>query len=468
MIEIKFGTDGWRAIIAKEYTVDNVARVADATARFLKKRYDNPSVVLGHDARFGGPMFAEIATKVICGHGIKVYLADRMATTPMISLGTIRLKAQQGVVITASHNPADYNGYKLKSELGGPSVPADIEAVEKLIRKSVPKIPDTTIEALQVEGLVEMVNLEKMYLQEVQKSFDLKKIQKKVKIGYDAMYGAGQDILPQILPGAKLLHCERNPSFMGQAPEPIERNLQEFSKMIKKDKKLIAGLANDGDADRIGLFDEKGRFVDSHHILLLLTEYLHKHKGMTGEVIHTFSVTGKVRDLCDLYGLKYQVTKIGFKYICQLMSEGTDVLVGGEESGGIAVKGFIPERDGIWIGLVLFEYMAVTGKPLSELIKGIYKKVGKFVNDRDDLHIANDKKWQIMDNCKAGKYDSFGSYKVQKIESLDGYKFHLSDKEWVMIRPSGTEPVLRVYAEAPSKKKVRQVLESVHGVLGKV
>lgn len=467
MTQIKFGTDGWRAIIAKEYTVDNVARVADATARFLNKKYDKPAVVVGHDARFGGPMFAEVAAKIFCGHGIKVHYADRMATTPMISLATVRLAAQQGIVITASHNPPSYNGYKLKAEYGGPSVPADIAAVEKLIRKTVPKIPETSLDDLKESGMLELVNLEKMYLDEVKKSFDLKKIQKKVKIGYDAMYGAGQDVLPKILPNAELLHCERNPSFMGQAPEPIERNLKEFAKMIKKNDKLKAGLANDGDADRIGLFDEKGRFVDSHHVLLLLIEYLHKYKGMTGEVIHTFSVTSKVRTLCDLYGLKYQVTKIGFKYIAQLMSEGTDVLVGGEESGGIAVKGFIPERDGIWVGLIIFEYMAVTGKSLSELIKDLYKKVGKFVTQRDDLHISNEKKWTIMDNCKAGKYKKFGSFKVINTEDIDGYKFHFSDKEWVMIRPSGTEPVLRVYAEAPSKKRVQEILESTHAVLKK-
>jgi len=468
MTQIKFGTDGWRAIIAKEYTTDNVARVALATAKWLKKSHKSPKVVIGYDARFGGPMFAEVAAKMFCSEGIKVLMADRIATTPMVSLGTIRMKAQQGVVITASHNPASYNGYKLKSAMGGPSVPADIEAVEKLIRKTVPTIPTESLADYETAGMLEYVNLEELYLKEVKAGFDLKKIQKKVKIGYDAMYGAGQFVFPQILPNAALLHCDYNPSFMGQAPEPIARNLKEFSKMLKKSPKLVAGLANDGDADRIGLMDEKGNFVDSHHILLLLIDYLSQHKKLTGEVIHTFSVTGKVRDLCDMYGLPYQVTQIGFKHICQLMNDGVDVLVGGEESGGIAIKGFIPERDGIWIGLTIFEYMAVTGKSLNELIKGLYKKVGRFTNDRDDLHISNDRKWKIMDYCKEGKFSSFGDYKVTNTEDLDGYKFHFKDKSWIMIRPSGTEPVLRVYAEAASKKKVRAVLEAAHGELGKV
>lgn len=464
MVQIKFGTDGWRAIIAKEYTTDNVARVTTAVAKWLNKNYDNPKIVIGYDCRFGGVMFSEVAIKVFCENGVKVYWDKNFATTPMVSLATCELEAQQGIVITASHNPPSYNGYKLKADYGGPSSTEVIGQVEKLIRKTA-TIPTTSLDEYEEAGLLEYIDLEEIYLKKVKENFDLKKIQKSgIKIAYDAMYGAGQNVLPKILPNADLLHCEYNPSFNGQAPEPLDRNLQELSKYIKKNADVVAGLANDGDADRIGLYDEKGSFVDSHHILLLLIHYLHHYKGMTGKVVTSFSLTGKVLKMCEHYGLEHEWTKIGFKYISPVMVN-EDVLVGGEESGGIAVKGFIPERDGIWVGLLIFEMMAKTGKSLKELIKEVYKIVGRFSFERNDLHITDELKKEIMENCAAGKYTSFGDFEVQKVETIDGYKFHFSDKEWVMIRPSGTEPVLRVYAEAPNKKAVQRVLDSVKGVL---
>ena len=464
MIKIKFGTDGWRAIIAKEYTTDNVARVAQATAVWLKKKQrKNNAVVIGHDCRFGGPMFAEVAAKVFCKNGIKVFMADKFATTPMISLGTERLGAQQGIVITASHNPPTYNGFKLKAEYGGPTPPHQITEVENLIPLAT-RIPETSLAEYEEQGLVEYVDLETMYLKEVQENFDLKTIQKKVKIGYDAMYGAGQGVLPLILPNAELLHCDNNPSFKGQAPEPLDRNLQELSALLKNNKKLIAGLANDGDADRIGLYDEKGNFVDSHHIILLVIHYLTQYKGIKGKVVTAFSVTDRVKKMCKKYKLEQQTTKIGFKYICEIMAQ-EDVLLGGEESGGIAVKGFIPERDGIWIGLIIFEFMAKTGKSLQALVKEVYDVVGKFHFERNDLHINDKLKKSIMQNCKKGKYKAFGKYKVKRVETVDGYKFFFNEYDWLMIRPSGTEPVLRVYAEASTKKEVLDMLKEAKAIL---
>ncbi len=462
MVQIKFGTDGWRAIIAKEYTTENVARIADATAKWLKKN-KKKSIVIGHDCRFGGAMFTEVAAKMFCNNGIKVYMADKFATTPMVSLATLKLGADQGIVITASHNPPSYNGYKLKASNGGPTISKDIDAVEKMIRKTA-KIPDTTLEEYEKQGLIEKVDLEKMYIKEVKKCFDLKLINKKIKVGYDAMYGAGMNVLPKLLPTAELLHCDLNPSFKGQAPEPLHKNLTELSKLMKTNKKLNIGLANDGDADRIGLYDDKGNFVDSHHIILLVIHYLVKYKKMTGKVVIGFSVTDRVKKMCEIYGLEHQTVKIGFKHICEIMAN-EDVLLGGEESGGIAIKGFIPERDGIWIGLVLFEFMAKTKKSLRDLVKEVYKVVGKFCFERNDLHITNELKAKIMKNCKAGKYKKFGKYKIERVETVDGYKYFFNENDWVMIRPSGTEPVLRVYAEGPSQKGVRDILEEVKKVL---
>lgn len=464
MTTIKFGTDGWRAIIAQEYTVDNVKRIATATALWIKEQGGN-SLVLGYDCRFGGWMFAQTVTRIMGHHGIKTYLDKDFASTPMVSLGVVQKKAKLGVVITASHNPPSYNGYKLKSELGGPSIPRDIDAVEALIPDAVPTAELPSMEQLEQDGLVEYINLEDMYMKAVEAGFDLETIRNSgVVCAYDAMYGAGQKIMRRILPNAIPLHCEVNPGFDGQAPEPIHKNLTELSELIKNNEKVTCGIANDGDADRIGMYDEDGNFVSSHHILLLLVHYLHKHKGMTGKVVVSFSVTDKVKKLCELYSLEHQVVKIGFKYIAEIMMT-ENVLVGGEESGGIAAAGHIPERDGAWIGLLILEFMAKTGKSIKELIQEVYDLVGEFAFDRDDLHLSNERKWAIIDRCKKGEYKAFGEYEVQHVETTDGYKFYLAEDKWVMIRPSGTEPVLRVYAQAPTQEEVRALLSATHAAL---
>jgi phosphomannomutase len=453
MYQIKFGTDGWRGIIAADFTVENVERVAQGTAEYLKKNHaDNLSIVLGHDCRFAGELFAETVAQVMCANGIKVNLAKGFVSTPMVSLGAVKHKAALGVIITASHNPPSYNGYKLKAHYGGPSSPAVIDAVETQIPASV-EINKQPLADLVKSGMVEYVDLETLYIDEVKKSFDLAAIKNSgMKFGYDAMYGAGQHVMKALFPEATLLHCEHNPGFNGQAPEPIHKNLGEFSNLIKQKGDIDCGLVTDGDADRIGLYNKKGEFVDSHHIILLLVHYLHKYKGMDGKVITTFSATSKITSLAKAYGLNIEITKIGFKYICEKMVT-ENVLVGGEESGGIAIKGFIPERDGIWIGLTLWEFMAKTGKSLDELIQEVYEVTGSFAMGRIDLHITEEIKQTVLTNCKAGKYKTFGSYTIERTEDLDGFKFMLGNGEWVMIRASGTEPVLRVYSESSTQQK---------------
>jgi len=458
MTKIKFGTDGWRAIIAKEYTTDNVARVSIAVADWLKKNNDNPSVVIGHDCRFSGELFAETAAKVLASKGVLVKLAKGFVSTPMVSLGVVHEKASLGVVITASHNPPSYNGYKLKGDFGGPLLPADITAVEN-------RIPDAnsvdynaiSMEDLVTEGKVIYVDLEELYCKHAEVNFDLDVINNsEMSFAYDAMFGAGMNAVKRLLPSATLLHCDENPGFLGTAPEPIHRNLLEFSDLMKNND-LDCGLATDGDADRIGLYDSKGNFVDSHHIILLLIHYMVKYKGMTGKVVTAFSCSVKVEQMCKHYGLEQETVQIGFKHIAgKMITE--DVLIGGEESGGIATKGHIPERDGIWMGLILFEFMAKSGKSLEDLIAEVYAIVGPFAFERIDLHIDNDTKLKIIKECKVGKFTEFGKYKVEKVDTTDGFKFFFDADTWLMIRPSGTEPVLRTYAEASTQEKVFDIL----------
>lgn len=454
--KIKFGTDGWRAIIADDYTVENVARVSIATAKWLKENFETPTVVIGHDCRYAGELFVQTAVKVFISEGIGVKMAVGFVSTPMVSLAAVKLNCSVGVVITASHNPPTYNGYKLKSHHGGPLSPEKVQEIEDII-------PDTNtvdLKSISLESpLVEIVDLETMYVEHAKANFDIEAIEKSgLNLVYDAMYGAGQNALKRILPNTHFLHCEYNPSFMGQAPEPIAKNLKELEAFIKEQGNIDCALATDGDADRIGLYNGAGEFIDSHHIILLLIHYLKKYKNMDGKVATAFSTTPRVGKMADHYGLENEVVKIGFKYIAGIMVE-EDVLVGGEESGGIATKGHIPERDGIWMGLIIWEFMAKSGKSLDDLISEVYEIVGAFKFERNDLHITDALKHEIIDNCKADKYKNFGPYQVREVGTIDGFKFFFDDDRWVMIRPSGTEPVLRTYAEAPTLEEVRKILK---------
>lgn len=460
MTKIKFGTDGWRAIIAKDFTVDNVARVTEAVSKYLLKTQKQPSVVLGHDCRFAGELFAETAAKVFIANNIKVYLAKDFVSTPMISLGAVRYKTDLGIIITASHNPPSYNGYKIKAHYGGPLGPELVQEIEDII-------PPDTIYDLDVinlkdaekNGLLKYVDLEDDYIKHVEKNFDLAAIRNSnLNLVYDSMYGAGQRVMSKLFPKIHHLHNDHNPGFHGQAPEPIHKNLLELSNFIKDKKNISCGLATDGDADRIGLYDAEGSFVDSHHIILLLIHYLVKYKKMKGKVAVAFSTSVKIKNMCQHYGLELDVMKIGFKYICGVMVK-EDVLVGGEESGGIAIKGHIPERDGIWMGLTIWEFMAKSGKSLKELIKEVYDITGTFWFERNDLHIDETTKQRVLDACKKGAYKEFGKYKVSRIEDLDGYKYFFDENTWLMIRASGTEPVLRLYAEGATKEIAFDILE---------
>lgn len=458
MYKIKFGTDGWREIIADNFTTANVRRVAQATAKWLLSESKNPSCVVGYDCRFGGQMFAAETASILAANNIKVYLSPGFVSTPMVSLAANKLNATAGIIITASHNPASYNGFKIKAGYGGPAVPSVIEKVESLIENQEINTPALTAEQ---QNLIQTTDLEQLYLDHIKSSFDMIALEKiSHNLVYDAMYGAGQNVIKKLFPAATVLHATHNPGFEGRAPEPIQKNLPEISSLIESSDTYLCGLATDGDADRIGFFDENGKFVDSHNLILLLTEYLTEFKGYGGKVVKSFSVSDKVQKLCSSKNLETITTKIGFKYICEYMVT-DDVLIGAEESGGIAIKGHIPERDGIWMGLVLMEYMAKTGKKISELLNEIYDKIGSFAVERYDLHITEDLKQSIISSCAAGTYTSFGNFQVESLENTDGFKFRLGNERWVMIRPSGTEPVLRVYAEAETSAKSFEILDTV-------
>jgi phosphomannomutase len=464
MSDIKFGTDGWRAIIADDFTIENVKRVAAATATWINDSGTNGSAVIGYDCRFGGKLFAETTARVLASRGIRVWISTDFASTPMVSLATLKQKTSCGIIITASHNPPAYNGFKIKGNYGGPALPEMIEAVEKNIIPAYSG-PFETIESLKKQGLVQYLDMEQMYLEHAESHFDIDAIRAAgIRIGYDGMFGAGQRVVSKLLPDAKMFHCDFNPSFHGQAPEPILKNLAEIAQYIQTNNNIDFAFATDGDADRIGVLDAKGNFVDSHHLILILINYLNHYKGLKGKIVNSFSCTSKIGKLCEKYGIENIVTKIGFKYICAIMIK-DDVLIGAEESGGIAVANHIPERDGVWIALTLLEYMAKSGKSLDNLIAEVYDAVGTFSMERYDLHVEENEKQAIVNYLKTRYFKNFGSYTITGYDDLDGFKCFLDDGSWVMIRASGTEPVLRIYSEAANHEEAIKILDATKAAL---
>ena len=460
--EIKFGTDGWRAVIADDYTFANLEKVALATARYFKNhRKIKNGIVIGYDARFMSREFAGKSAEVIANAGIKVKLADSIVTTPMISLLTKLDNAAGGIVITASHNPPMYNGFKIKGDFGGPAHPEMIARVEKELAK-VMKLKNLPPGRYSLEQLVDkrritFISMKQRYLDDLAIKIDLDLIRRSgIRILYDAMHGAGQGVLTETLPDVKQIHEFYNPSFGGTNPEPLAQNLTELSRLVK-DGGYHIGIATDGDADRIGAVDENGEFVDSHRIFCLLLKYMVEQKGMTGEVVKSFSVTQMVDKMCAKYGLTLHETPIGFKHICRMMTE-RDVLIGGEESGGLGVKGHIPERDGIFLGLMLCEMMAVRQKSLSALVNELMDEFGRHEFKRVDLHVTEKEKVSIMKRFKKGVKDIAG-FAVIGRKDTDGHKLFV-DAGWVLIRASGTEPLIRFYAEAESMDKVDLLLSA--------
>ncbi len=461
MSTIKFGTDGWRAVIAEGYTFDNVELVARATGQWLLREYvDNPSVVMGFDTRFEGETFAVRAASVLASMGVRVRLADSFATTPAVSWATLEGGHSAGIVITASHNPPKYNGFKIKAHFGGPATPkmiADVEAELGKLKKGFELRP---YDELLAEGLIERFDLRNAYVQLLRERIDVETIKEAdIRLGYDAMFGAGQGIVTELLGVSHVveLHGEFNPGMQGQAPEPIARNLGELSEVVL-DENLAAGLATDGDADRIGMFDELGAFVDSHKILALLVRFLYEEKDLRGSVVKTFSTTDMLDRMAEVYNLEIETTPIGFKYIGPRMVE-SDVLVGGEESGGMAVKGHIPERDGLYIGLTIVEMMVKRDRTLSGLVRELMDDFGPHYQSRSDLHTTEERKQAVLAQLKSEGLDTVGGRAVSATETLDGFKFRV-DGGWLMFRPSGTEPVLRIYSEAGSMEEADALVQA--------
>lgn len=459
--EIKFGTDGWRGIIADDFTFENVQRVAGAIASYVLK-YEDPQhgIVIGWDTRFASQRAGQLAAETMAAAGIPVKLANDYTPTPAVSYAVKTSGAAGGVMITSSHNPWNWNGVKFKGKFGGSATPAIMKKVEEELRAgAMPK---------GQKAAVEEIDLKTSYIGAVCAFADMNLIGKaKFKIAVDSMYGSGRGILANIFRERGVQHVairqEVNPLFPGINPEPIEPHIAELQKVVVSEK-CDAGLATDGDADRIGAVAEDGSFVDSHKIFCVLLRWLLERKKWTGDVVRAFNTTRMLDRIAAKHGRKLYETPIGFKYTADLMME-HDILIGGEESGGIGYSRFLPERDGVLNCLLLANVMAEEGKPLGQLVADLQRDFGPHYYGRRDLHIPEDVKKAAIQRAKADFTQTLGRYRVMKKENVDGIKFFLdapSDgngaEAWILFRASGTEPLLRAYSEAASPELITEIL----------
>ena len=462
---IKFGTDGWRGIIAQDFTFDNVRACAQGVASYLKQAsLASRGLIIGYDNRFASEDFAAASAEVVAANGIKVYLCPRAAPTPAISFGVLAKKAGGAIVITASHNPAIWNGFKYKSETGSSAPPEVTAEIERLISDtlSTGKIAHLPLAEALGQGLVEYLDLDPIYFNQVNKLVDLDGLRRAgLKVVIDPMYGAGIGYFKRLLVGKNLnlteINSRRNPLFPGIRPEPIAVNLTKLSATVKRQKADV-GIATDGDADRIGIIDEKGNFLTQLQVFALLAFYLLEIRGQRGAIVKTITATSMLYRLGEIYKVPVFETAVGFKYVAPVMVR-ENALVGGEESGGYGFRGHVLERDGILAGLYFLDLMVKTGKTPSELIDHLYDKVGSHYYQRRDVEFPEEKRQLITKRLWESHPEQIDGVKVKKFDTTDGFRFILADTTWLLIRFSGTEPLMRIYAESDSPARVERLLK---------
>jgi len=471
MAAIRFGTDGWRAVIAEDYTFEHVRAVAQATAGWLRRTGQaRGGVVVGHDTRFLSDAFANATAEVLAANGIAVALASKAAPTPALSHAVLDRGAAAGVVITASHNPARWNGFKVKQAAGNSAPPE----VTSEIEQAVPAILESGGAAGTADGdaatRIERFDPNPPYLASLREFVDLERIREAgLRVAVDSMYGAAGGLTAAAIgEGATTvheLHGEPNPAFPGmRAPEPIAPNLGALMRLLQEGGHDV-GLATDGDGDRFGLVDEQGRFLNQLQVFALLVRYLLEVRGERGAIVRSITTTRMVDLLGERHGCPVFETPVGFKHLGPRMID-EDAVTAGEESGGYAFRGHIPERDGVLSGLLLLDYMVQTGKPASQLLAELYAELGPHEYDRVDVTLREEERDAIAEQAAAATPSEIAGLRVVSRDTLDGYRFTLEGGWWLLMRFSGTEPLLRIYAELPSADQVRRAIEQGQALAG--
>jgi phosphomannomutase len=466
MTAIKFGTDGWRGIIADDFTYANARIVAHAIARYVVRGEDaRKGILIGYDHRFGADAIAAAVADTISATGTPVWLTDKPCPTPAISLLVRQRKAAGGLVITASHNPARWNGIKYKASYGSSALPSIVAQIETelagVVESGVPPLPPQ-------KNLIQKLDPRAPYIETIEKLVDWDRLRKaKFRYVSDAMHGSAAGILPEIFKRNGIACDEirgtRDPLFGGAHPEPIEPHIDPLRKAVLAGKYDV-GFAADGDGDRIGAIDRDGAFINPHQILALLVWHLVGTRKLEGEIAKTFSVTKLIDKLAAKYNRKLHELPIGFKYVCELMLE-QNILIGGEESGGIGTSMYLPERDATVSALLLAELMAWHGKTLGELLAALHKEFGEYHYGRVDLDLKPGQKEKAIDYFSGSKLKQLLNLDITNRENMDGIKLYLGNIGWVMVRASGTETLLRVYSETNKPDTTKKVLAAVTDIV---
>jgi alpha-D-glucose phosphate-specific phosphoglucomutase len=464
--KIRFGTSGWRGVIADDFTVARVKAVTQAIADHLVAQgLKDKGVVVGYDTRFMSQRFAQEAVRVFAANGIRSYLSNRDVPTPAVSYEIIRRKAAGGINFTASHNPPEYNGLKFSPSWGGPALPETTKDIETranalIDRNSVPSMP---LSEAKQKGMVEDADLRRFYLDDLRKKIDFDPIRKaKLKIAVDVLYGTGRDYLDCLLRDAgcsvSVVHGHRDALFGGRSPEPSEENLSELADVVKKGR-FDVGLAVDGDADRFGVVDSDGTFVNPNQVLALLLDYLCRTRGWKGGAARSIATSHLIDAVAKKHGVEVYETGVGFKFIGDLLVQGK-IIFGGEESAGLTMKDHVPEKDGILAALLVAEMVSSERKSIREMLKRLYKEVGTVLNERINIHITEANRAGL--NARLSQpLSELGDLRVKgKKTTADGTKYMLEDDSWVLMRASGTEPVVRVYVESGSEEKVKDLIQA--------
>ncbi|SMB91406.1 phosphoglucomutase, alpha-D-glucose phosphate-specific [Thermanaeromonas toyohensis ToBE] len=464
---IKFGTDGWRAIIADEFTFSNVRYVVQAIADYLLEETDNRRIVIGYDHRFLAENFAASAAEVLAGNGFTVFLPEKAIPTPVTAFAVRSLEAAGAIMFTASHNPPEYHGLKFIPSYAGPAVPEITSKIEERIALK-PQIKHLNLDMARKKGLLQAFDPQERYLKHLEGLLDMEILGRSgLKIIVDPLYGAGLGYLENLLSRAgcqvESIHNWRDPLFGGRLPDPSARGLEELAERVRLQGAHL-GLALDGDADRFGVVDSDGTYLTANQVLFLVLAHLVEVRGKRGGVARTVATTHLLDRLARAYGLEVEETPVGFKYIAQaLLHKGC--ILGGEESGGLSIEGHIPEKDGILATGLVAEIRARSGCPLKHLLAELLKRYGPLFSERLDIHVSPESKKKVLNKLTHYEPARLGEQPVVGRVTIDGVKFLLADGSWALIRPSGTEPLFRVYIEAPNQETLKGIREDLRAGL---
>jgi phosphoglucomutase len=460
MQRITFGTSGWRGIMCEDFIFENVKVVTQAIADNVKESGEaGKGIIVGYDSRFMGESFAREAVRVLTGAGIKTLLCVRDTPTPVIAFEIIRRGTAGAINFTASHNPPEYNGIKFSPSSGGPALPETTHDIERRANEMSGEVcyKEMALEEAKQQGLLDEIDPMQPYLEDLSRKVDFKKIAGVGTIAVNPLYGTARGYLAEPLKahGVKVvqMNANRDPYFGGFPPEPSEKYIQDFIKLVQQDPEIKLGIATDGDADRFGIVDGDGTFIEPNYVIALLLDYLVRVKGMTGGVGRSVATSHLIDAVAKLHGIEVFETPVGFKYIGELITQ-DKIIIGGEESAGLTIKGHVPEKDGILACLLVAEMVAHEGKPVKVLLEELYKKVGRYLTKRVNITLSPELEEAFPERIKATP-SSFAGVAVKELITVDGNKFLLEDGSWLLFRKSGTEPVVRLYCEAASEERLQ-------------